>query len=72
MDRLLKCEDGQAQVEYGLLAALVAVVALGVLAVMGRRNKDVYVSVNDTTKTVAPPGAGAEGGIGTTMKGKHW
>jgi pilus assembly protein Flp/PilA len=38
-------EDGQAMVEYGLILALVSVVAIGVLATVGTDVKAVFTSI---------------------------
>jgi pilus assembly protein Flp/PilA len=44
--RLFVEEDGQTLVEYGLLVSLIAVVAIAILAVLGRKARDVFVQVN--------------------------
>ncbi len=53
MTRLFIEEEGQTLIEYGLLTALISVVAIAILTVLGRRTRDVYVTVNDkmTTKS---------------------
>jgi pilus assembly protein Flp/PilA len=38
-------EDGQAMVEYGLILALVSVVAIGILATVGTDVKAVFTSI---------------------------
>ena len=35
MPRILRHEDGQASVEYGVIAALVSVAAIGLMAALG-------------------------------------
>lgn len=42
----LMAEDGQTLVEYGLLVALIALVAIAILTVLGKKVRDVFVSVN--------------------------
>lgn len=51
--RLFVEEEGQTLIEYGLLTALIAVVAIAILTVLGRKTKDVYVTVNDSMTTQA-------------------
>jgi pilus assembly protein Flp/PilA len=41
-------EDGQAMVEYGLILALVSVVAIGVLAAVGLDVQAVFQSIQDS------------------------
>lgn len=45
-DFLFNEESGQGMVEYGLILALVAIIAIGALAIVGRK-------VNNTLETVA-------------------
>ncbi|MBI5832304.1 MAG: Flp family type IVb pilin [Armatimonadetes bacterium] len=49
--RLFVEEEGQTLIEYGLLTALIAVVAIAILSVLGRKTKDVFVTVNDKMVT---------------------
>ncbi|MBI2301416.1 MAG: Flp family type IVb pilin [Armatimonadetes bacterium] len=44
-------EAGQTLVEYGLLAALISVVAIAILTVLGRKTRDTYTTVNDSLVT---------------------
>lgn len=44
--RLVREEEGQTLVEYGLLVSLIAIVAIAILAVLGRKARDVFVQVN--------------------------
>lgn len=54
MLKRLFCEDeGQTLIEYGLLTALISVVAIAILTVLGRKTRDVYVTVNDSMQTNA-------------------
>ena len=46
-------EDGQTLVEYGLLAALLAIVSIAILTVMGRKVRDSFTTVNDQMVTSA-------------------
>ncbi|MCC7493238.1 MAG: hypothetical protein IT204_12850 [Fimbriimonadaceae bacterium] len=48
---LLLDESAQTLLEYGLLTALLSVVAIAILMVLGRKNADVYVTVNDAMTT---------------------
>lgn len=51
LKRLFVEEEGQTLIEYGLLTALISVVAIAILTVLGRKTKDVYVTVNDNMTT---------------------
>ncbi|NUQ01603.1 MAG: Flp family type IVb pilin [Armatimonadetes bacterium] len=53
IQRLFVEEEGQTLIEYGLLTALISVVAIAILTVLGRKTKDVYVTVNDSMTTTA-------------------
>lgn len=53
LKRLFVEEEGQTLIEYGLLTALISVVAIAILTVLGRKTKDVYVTVNDSMTTQA-------------------
>jgi Flp pilus assembly pilin Flp len=51
--RLFIEEEGQTLIEYGLLTALIAVVCIAILGVLGRRTRDVYVTVSDKMTTTS-------------------
>lgn len=51
MTRLFAEEEGQTLIEYGLLTALISIVAIAILGVVGRKTRDVYVTVNDKMTT---------------------
>ena len=53
MRRLFIEEEGQTLIEYGLLTALIAVVAIAILSVLGRQTRDVYVTVQSAMVTAA-------------------
>jgi pilus assembly protein Flp/PilA len=55
---LIKDESGATAIEYGLIAALVAVAIIGVLTTLGN-------NLNSTFSAVADNLAGAAGGTGT-------
>jgi len=40
--QLIKDEEGQGLVEYGIILALIAAVCIAVIARIGQKNKDVY------------------------------
>jgi len=44
--RLLREEEGQTLIEYGLLVALIAVVSIAILTVLGRKTRDVFITIN--------------------------
>lgn len=54
LKRFVKEEDGASMVEYGLLAALVALVAIAALTTIGTRVGGVFESIRD-----ALPGTGS-------------
>jgi Flp pilus assembly pilin Flp len=49
--RLIAEEDGQTLIEYALLTSLISVVCIVILGVLGRKTKDVFVTVNDKMTT---------------------
>lgn len=53
LTRIWAEEDGQTLVEYGLLAALLAIVSIAILTVLGRKVKDSFTTVNDGMVTSA-------------------
>ncbi|MFN3422851.1 MAG: Flp family type IVb pilin [Armatimonadota bacterium] len=46
--RLLKEEEGQTLVEYGLLVALIALVVIAALTVLGRKVANTFNTINQT------------------------
>ncbi|MDW8028908.1 MAG: Flp family type IVb pilin [Armatimonadota bacterium] len=46
--KLLKEEEGQTLVEYGLLVALIALVVIAALTVLGRKVANTFNSINST------------------------
>jgi pilus assembly protein Flp/PilA len=51
--RLFVEEEGQTLIEYGLLTALIAVVAIAILSVLGRKTRDVYTTVSGSMNTTS-------------------
>ncbi len=51
--RLLLEEEGQTLVEYGLPVSLISVVAIAILAVLGKKVRDVFVQVNSRTTSTS-------------------
>jgi pilus assembly protein Flp/PilA len=51
--RLFVEEEGQTLIEYGLLTALIAVVAIAILSVLGRKTRDVYTTVQGAMVTAS-------------------
>jgi Flp pilus assembly pilin Flp len=47
MTRVLWHEDGQASVEYGVIAALVSIAAIGLMAALGLSVQGLFQSVLD-------------------------
>jgi len=58
--RLLKEEDGQGMVEYGIILALVSVVAIGILTQLGGKVDKTFENVDRAMQ--APAGGGTGGG----------
>ena len=54
---LLKEEDGQGMVEYGIILALVAVVSIAVLTQVGQKTEKVFGKVDESLDTVIGGGA---------------
>ena len=44
--RLVREEEGQTLVEYGLLVALIALVVIAILTLLGTKVRDLFVNVN--------------------------
>lgn len=59
-DFLFNEESGQGMVEYGLILALVAIVAIAALVILGRRVNGVFKNANDTLESagVTAPATG--------------
>jgi pilus assembly protein Flp/PilA len=51
LKRLLKSEDGQGMVEYGLIIALVAIVVIVVLTAMGGKLKTTFTNITNALPT---------------------
>lgn len=47
LKRLIKEEDGQSMVEYGLILALIAVAVVGVMATMGDELNTMFNNIKD-------------------------
>ena len=45
--KLFKSEEGQGMVEYGLIIALVAVVAIAGLILIGPKIKDMFIGISE-------------------------
>ncbi len=48
MIELLKREEGQTLVEYGLLVALIALVVIAALTILGRKVANTFNTINNT------------------------
>ena len=53
--RLVKDEDGQTMVEYGLLIALISIAVIAVLVLLGPRIASFFQSVDDQLAANQPP-----------------
>ncbi|MFA4015541.1 MAG: hypothetical protein RUDDFDWM_000628 [Candidatus Fervidibacterota bacterium] len=52
MKRLLHEEGGQTLLEYGLLVSLIALVCIAILTLLGERVRNLFVTVNNSIRTV--------------------
>jgi Flp pilus assembly pilin Flp len=52
LKRLLIESEGQTLLEYGLLASLIALVCIAVLSLLGERIRNIFVTVNNSIRTV--------------------
>ncbi len=57
MYKLFKDESGATAIEYGLIAALVSVAAIGALTAMGGSLNTMFTSVSDTLDSAATTGS---------------
>ena len=53
MKRLLREEEGQTLVEYGLILALIAVVVIVILYALGQKVRNVFITINNHILTTA-------------------
>ncbi|HIE53319.1 MAG TPA: Flp family type IVb pilin [Armatimonadetes bacterium] len=51
LKRLFVGEEGQTLIEYGLLVALIAIVCIAILTVLGRKTKDVFITIEQSMVT---------------------
>jgi len=56
--RFVKDESGATAIEYGLIAALIAVVCIGAWTTVGGNLKSVFQEVGDKLKVAAPASGG--------------
>lgn len=63
--KLWKDESGATAIEYGLLAALIAVVIIGAVATLGRTLDSTFTSVDTKINAEGAGGAGTGTGTGT-------
>ena len=59
MIQLLKEEEGQSMVEYGIILALISVVAIGVVQAIGQKITQAYSGVDQQLGNVAGNGGTA-------------
>lgn len=52
--QILKDEDGQGMVEYGLILGLIAIVVVGALVLLGPKIKDMFTSANSALTSATP------------------
>jgi len=51
--RLFLEEEGQTLIEYGLIVALISIIAIAILTVVGRKGRDVYVTISERMVTTS-------------------
>lgn len=54
LKKLLKDEEGQGMVEYGIIVALIAVVVIGAVKTLGTKTNDTFNHVNQTLDADIP------------------
>ena len=59
LKRLVKEEDGQSMVEYGLILALVAVAVVGIMTTMGDELSTLFTNIKDTISSNSSTGSGS-------------
>ncbi|MCB1354184.1 MAG: Flp family type IVb pilin [Rhodobacteraceae bacterium] len=64
--RLARNEDGATAIEYGLLAALIAVVIIAALSGIGTQLNDTFTKVQTELKSANDSSGGGTGGGATT------
>ena len=55
--RFLKNESGATAIEYGLIAALIAVVLVTVLGTLGGKLEDLFLGIEGEIEDATPPAA---------------
>jgi len=60
--KMLKNEEGATAIEYGLIAALIAVAAIGAMTSLGSNLSNTFNTVSDKMETPADTPAGSTGG----------
>jgi pilus assembly protein Flp/PilA len=53
--RLFNEEEGQTLIEYGLLIAFIALVTIAILSIVGRKTRDIFVTLSERMVTTDPP-----------------
>jgi len=51
--RLWVEEEGQTLIEYGLIIALISIIAIAILTIVGRKGRDVYATIEDRMVTTS-------------------
>ena len=51
MTKLMKDESGATAIEYGLIAALISVVAIGAMSTLGTSLKNMFTIISNNVKT---------------------
>ncbi|MCU0895334.1 MAG: Flp family type IVb pilin [Rhodospirillales bacterium] len=62
--RIVSDESGATAIEYGLIAALVSVVAIGAMRVIGENLTTTFTSVGTSLAPASTGGGGGTGGAG--------
>ena len=59
--RFVKDESGATAIEYGLIAALISVVIIGIVTAVGNNVKNVFGLINDAMSKAQSSGTGTTG-----------
>lgn len=58
LNRFAKDESGATAIEYGLIAALIAVVIIGALTLIGGKLNDKFTDISEGLEASPPPSGG--------------
>lgn len=62
MQKFLRDESGATMVEYGIMVALIAAIAIGIVGTLGGNVRDAFTDVNTALEGAQAPAGGGEAG----------